>query len=103
MVLGRSDYSYRHETLLYGWIENHAHYFVHDRTQDSVFEVRRPTVSNLHPTTKPVELIARMVVNSSRPGELVYDPFCGSGSSCSRRISSGASATASRLTPDTLR
>jgi DNA modification methylase len=34
----------------------------------------------LHPTTKPVELIARMVANSSRPGELVYDPFCGSGS-----------------------
>jgi DNA modification methylase len=80
MVLGRSDYSYRHETLLYGWIENHAHYFVHDRTQDSVFEIRRPTVSNLHPTTKPVELIARMIANSSRPGELVYDPFCGSGS-----------------------
>ena len=36
--------------------------------------------SNLHPTTKPVELIARMVANNSRPGELVYDPFCGSGS-----------------------
>ena len=37
-------------------------------------------VSELHPTTKPVELIARMVANSSRPQELVYDPFCGSGS-----------------------
>ena len=37
-------------------------------------------VSELHPTTKPVELIARMVANSSRPGELVYDPFGGSGS-----------------------
>ena len=36
--------------------------------------------SELHPTTKPVELIARMVANSSRPGELIYDPFCGSGS-----------------------
>ena len=38
------------------------------------------TVSDLHPTTKPVELVARMVRNSSREGELVYDPFCGSGS-----------------------
>jgi DNA modification methylase len=36
--------------------------------------------SELHPTTKPTELIARMVASSSRPGEFVYDPFCGSGS-----------------------
>jgi DNA modification methylase len=79
-VLGRSDYHYRHEPILYGWLENGPHYFVDDRTQDSVFEIDRPMASELHPTTKPVELIARMVANSSRPGELVYDPFCGSGS-----------------------
>jgi DNA modification methylase len=79
-VLGRSDYHYRHEPILYGWREDGAHYFTEDRTQDSVFEVNRPLVSELHPTTKPVELIARMVANSSRPQELVYDPFCRSGS-----------------------
>ena len=79
-VLGRSDYHYRHEPILYGWIANGPHYFTDDRTQDSVFEVDRPMVSDLHPTTKPIELIARMVANSSRPGELVYDPFGGSGS-----------------------
>jgi DNA modification methylase len=79
-VLGRSDYHYRHEPILYGWCEDGAHYFTEDRTQDSVFEVNRPMVSEPHPTTKPVELIARMVGNSSRPLELVYDPFCGSGS-----------------------
>lgn len=79
-VLGRSDYHYRHEPILYGWREGGAHYFTEDRTQGSVFEVNRPMVSELHPTTKPVELIARMVANSSRPGELVYDPFGGSGS-----------------------
>jgi DNA modification methylase len=79
-VLGRSDYHYRHEPILYGWREDGPHYFTEDRTQDSIFEVDRPTVSELHPTTKPVELIARMVANSSRPGELVYDPFSGSGS-----------------------
>ncbi len=39
-----------------------------------------PHISDLHPTTKPVQLVARMVRNSSREGELVYDPFCGSGS-----------------------
>ena len=78
-VLGRADYHYRHEPILYGWLKNGPHFFTDDRTQDSVFEVDRPTVSELHPT-KPVELIARMVANSSRPGELVYDPFSGSGS-----------------------
>jgi hypothetical protein len=79
-VLGRSDYHYRHEPILYGWLENGPHYFIDDRTQDSVFEVDRPMVSDLHPTTKPIALIAKMVANSSRPGELVYDPFAGSGS-----------------------
>jgi len=79
-VLGRSDYHYRHEPILYGWREDGSHYFTADRTQDSVFEINRPMVSELHPTQKPIELIARMVDNSSRPGELVYDPFCGSGS-----------------------
>ena len=80
MVLGRSDYHYRHEPILYGWLENGPHYFCEDRTQDTVFEINRPASSEFHPTTKPVELVARMVVNSSRQGELVYDPFCGSGS-----------------------
>jgi DNA modification methylase len=79
-VLGRSDYHYRHEPILYGWLGNGPHYFVDDRTQDSIFEIDRPMASELHPTTKPVELIARMIANSSRPGELIYDPFCGSGS-----------------------
>jgi DNA modification methylase len=80
MVLGRSDYHYRHEPILYGWLENGPHYFCEDRTQDTVFEINKPASSEFHPTTKPVALIARMVANSSRPGELVYDPFCGSGS-----------------------
>jgi len=79
-VLGRSDYHYRHEPILYGWLDNGPHYFIDDRTQDSVFEVDRPMVSDLHPTTKPIALIAKMVANSGRPGELVYDPFAGSGS-----------------------
>lgn len=79
-VIGRGDYHMRHEPILYGWIENGPHYFSADRTQDSVSEVNKPHISDLHPTTKPVELIARMIANSSRPGELVYDPFSGSGS-----------------------
>ena len=79
-VIGKSDYHHRHEAILYGWLENGPHFFVDDRTQDSVFEVDRPIASALHPVTKPIELIGKMIANSSRPGELIYDPFCGSGS-----------------------
>jgi DNA modification methylase len=54
MVLGRGDYHYRHETVLYGWIENGPHYIIADRTQDSVLEIDRPKASPFHPTTKPI-------------------------------------------------
>jgi DNA modification methylase len=79
-VIGMADYHHRYEPILYGWLPGAAHYFANDRSQDDVFEVDKPHSSDLHPTTKPVELIARMVRNSSREGELIYDPFCGSGS-----------------------
>jgi len=79
-VLGRSDYHYRHEPILYGWLTNGPHYFIEDRTQDSVIEVDRPLISDSHPTTKPLALIAKLVSNSSRAGELIYDPYTGSGS-----------------------
>lgn len=79
MVLGRGDYHHRHELVLYGWLPNGAHYFIADRRLDSVFEIDRPQASPYHPTTKPLQLIARLVMNSSKEGEVVYDPFCGSG------------------------
>lgn len=79
-VIGMADYHHRFEPILYAWLPDAAHYFTEDRSQDDVFQVDKPHVSDLHPTTKPVELIAQMVVNSSRSGEIVYDPFCGSGS-----------------------
>jgi DNA modification methylase len=79
-VIGMADFHHRYEPILYGWLPDGVHYFVDDRRQDDVFEVDKPHASDLHPTTKPVELIARMIRNSSWEGELVYDPFCGSGS-----------------------
>jgi DNA modification methylase len=79
-VLGMCDYQQRHEPILYGWLENGPHYFIPDRTQSSVFEVDKPQANSLHPTCKPLALLGQMIQNSSRPGEIVYDPFCGSGS-----------------------
>lgn len=80
LVLSRADYHFRHENVLYGWKRDGGHYFTDDRTQDSVFEVPRPTSSDEHPTMKPVDLIVQMVRNSSKEGEIVADMFGGSGS-----------------------
>ena len=79
MVLGHSDYHYKHEPILYGWKPGAAHYFTSDRTKTSVLDFARPKVSAEHPTMKPVALWAEFVANSSRPGDLVCDPFLGSG------------------------
>jgi DNA modification methylase len=95
-VIGMSDYHFRHEPVLYGWIENGPHYFTDDRTQDSVFEVDKPHSSDLMSTMKPVELVARMIVNSSRVGDLVWDSFLGSGTVLSQPTNSGALGTAQR-------
>jgi DNA modification methylase len=79
-VMGRHDFHYRHEPILYGWKEGAAHFFGGGRAQDTVWEIPRPRRSETHPTMKPVELVARALTNSSRPGDLVYEPFAGSGS-----------------------
>jgi len=79
MVFGRSDYHYQHEPMFYGWKPGAAHFFTDDRTQTSVWNIDRPTKSDHHPTMKPVELIARAIKNSTRPGETILDPFTGSG------------------------
>lgn len=78
-VLGRQDYQWRHEPILYGWAPGRAHFFVNDRTQDTVWEIPRPRRSAEHPTMKPIALAERAVANSSLPADVVLDPFVGSG------------------------
>jgi DNA modification methylase len=75
-----ADYHLGHENVLYGWLGDGPHYFVDDRTKSSVFTVDRPMANDLHPSQKPLSLIAQMVANSCSGGEMVFDPFCGSGS-----------------------
>lgn len=79
LVLGRQDYHWRHEPILYGWKEGESHYFAEDRTQDTVWEYNKPKANDLHPTMKPIPLVARAINNSSRKGEVVLDLFGGSG------------------------
>lgn len=80
LVLGRQDYHWRHEPILYGWKEGAGHYFIDDRSQDTIWEYNKPKVNDLHPTMKPLELVGRAIKNSSKKGELVLDLFGGSGS-----------------------
>lgn len=78
-VLGRSDYNYKHEPIMYGWVDGASHNFYGDPSETSLWEIRRPQKADLHPTMKPVELCARAICNSSKMGEIVADPFLGSG------------------------
>jgi len=79
LVFGRCDYHYQHEPILYGWIEGAAHKAVANRSETSLWQIDRPTKSDLHPTMKPVELYARAMRNSSEEGWIVAEPFAGSG------------------------
>lgn len=80
MILGRQDYHWKHEPCLYGWKDGAAHYFVDDRTQSTVIDEDKPQLNDLHPTMKPIKLLSRQIVNSSRQKEVVLDLFGGSGS-----------------------
>lgn len=80
LVLSRKDYHPQYEPIWYGWLDGAPRrYEVTDRTQSDLWEVARPKRSVEHPTMKPVELVARAIQNSSAPGDLVFDPFGGSG------------------------
>ena len=78
-VLGRSDYNYQHEPILYGWKPGAAHYFGGNGSDTSVWRFDKPHAAKLHPTMKPVDLWAHAMERGSRRGECVYDPFHGSG------------------------
>lgn len=106
-TIGRQDYQWQHEPCLYGWKEGASHYFIDMRTLTTIQEYdklesmtkeelieriqemtnnistveheHKPTVSELHPTMKPLSLIKKHVRNSSQEGEIVLDLFGGSG------------------------
>lgn len=80
MVMGRQDYQWQHEPILYGWKEGAGHSWYSDRKQTTVLEFDRPTQSKEHPTMKPVKLCAYLMMNNTKEGDLVLDPFGGSGS-----------------------
>ncbi len=99
LVLGHSDFHYRHEAVFYGWTPGAAHREPPDRKQDTVWEFARPKVSESHPTMKPLELVAHAMRMSSVPGEVVLDPFMGSGTTLIAAESLGRKARGLELDP----
>lgn len=107
LVLGRQDYQIQHEPCLYGWKEGSAHTWNGGRKQTTTIEAidlmgeedlrkalkdlieqidttvlyeDKPKANKIHPTMKPVKLLARLIRNSSNIGDSVLDLFGGSGS-----------------------
>ena len=76
--MGRLDYDYKHEPILYGWKDKHNFYRKGEQDK-SVWEFKR-TANKLHPTMKPIELIANALNNSTKLDDIVLDFFGGSGS-----------------------
>lgn len=78
-VLGRTDYFYKHEPILFGWADTHK-FYGKGKYNKSVWEIDKPLKSDLHPTMKPIELIANALQNSSKENDNILDLFGGSGS-----------------------
>lgn len=89
MVIGRGDYHWQHEPCWYAVRKGKPGRWAGDRKQATVWEIDAPSgwrqvtegpdAHTMHSTQKPIECMRRAIVNSSRGGEAVYDPFIGSG------------------------
>jgi DNA modification methylase len=98
-TLGRADYQRQYEPILYGWPEGAQRHWCGDRDQGDVWNIKKPQKNDLHPTMKPVELVERAMRNSSRPGNVVLDPFGGSGTTLIAAEKSGRVARLIELDP----
>ena len=98
-VLGRADYHYKHEPVLYGWKDGAGHPWYGGRNKFSIWSVDKPMQSKLHPTMKPVELIEIPIQNSSKGHDVVLDLFGGSGTTLIAAEKNGRTALLMELDP----
>lgn len=80
LVLGRSDYQWQHEPVLYGFLQNGKHPWYSDRKQTTIWNFDKPKRNKNHPTSKPLDLLAYPISNSTQENAIVIDTFGGSGS-----------------------
>ncbi len=76
-VMGRKDFQPMHELIFYGWKGKHKYYGTKDK---SILRCAKPTKNKLHPTMKPPVLLRRLLYHGTLLGDVVYEPFAGSGS-----------------------
>lgn len=98
LILGRGDYHWRHELCFYGWIKGKRCEWYSGRDQTTVWEIGREN-DGVHPTQKPVECMKRPIENNSKPGDAVYDPFVGSGTTIIAAEMTGRIALAIEIEP----
>jgi site-specific DNA-methyltransferase (adenine-specific) len=77
---GFGRYKFQHEPIFYCHVAGESDPWFGDKSQSTLWQEKKPAANRLHPTMKPVELVERALGNSSRRGDLVLDPFGGSGS-----------------------
>ena len=80
LVLGRSDYQWQHEPVLFGWKKGGKHAWYSDRRQTTIWSYDKPKRNKNHPTSKPLDLLGYPICNSSQENAIVLDTFGGSGS-----------------------
>ena len=80
LVLGRSDYQWQHEPVLFGWKKGGKHAWYSDRRQTTIWNYDKPKRNRNHPTSKPLDLLGYPICNSSQENAIVLDTFGGSGS-----------------------
>ena len=80
LVLGRSDYQWQHEPVLYGFLQNGKHAWYSDRKQTTIWNYDKPKRNKDHPTSKPLDLLGYPINNSTQENSVVVDTFGGSGS-----------------------
>ena len=78
LVLGRSDYQWQHEPVLYGFLQNGKHSWYSDRKQTTIWNFAKPKKNANHPTSKPLDLLSYPIQNSSQENAIVLDTFGGS-------------------------
>lgn len=85
---GFGRYKFQHEPMFYAHVTGQKDPWYGDKSQSTLWAEKKPAANRLHPTTKPVELVERALLNSSKAGDIVVDSFGGSGSTligCERR------------------
>ena len=96
--LGRLDYDYQHEPIFYTWTKSH-HNYRGGENRTTVWQYDKPRKCDIHPTMKPVELVANAILDGSKEGDIVLDAFGGSGTTMIAAEQLGRKARLMELDP----